>query len=85
MTQEEVRERQLVFPCNRNRNGAARPNGYMLAKGTGDFETTRRTMIRQMAYVTKYVTEDSTFRTTRKSFISQYGKDQRKTKKPLTR
>ena len=76
MTQEEVHEKQLVYPCNRDMNRAPRPNGYMLVRGTGDFETTRKTMIRQMAYVTKYIPEDTTPSTTRKFFVSQYGKRQ---------
>ena len=83
MAREEVHKKQLVFPCNKDGNGNPRPNGYMLARGTEDFETTRRTMIRQMAYITKYVPEDTTPSTIRKFFVSQYGKDQRKTKRPL--
>ncbi|MBQ7206203.1 MAG: inovirus-type Gp2 protein [Lentisphaeria bacterium] len=76
LTPEEVHEKQLVYPCNRDMNGDLRPNGYMLARRKGDFETTRRTMIRQMAYVTKYIPEDTTPSTTRKFFVSQYGKRQ---------
>ena len=75
MSQEEVHEKQLVFPCNKDGDGNPRPNGYMLARGTGDFEPTRRTMIRQMAYVTKYIREDTTPSSTRKFFVSQYGKE----------
>ena len=76
MAQEEIHEKQLVYPCTKDGNGNPRPNGYMLARGTGGFETTRKTMIRQMAYVTKYVPEDTTPSTTRKFFVSQYGKRQ---------
>ena len=76
MTKEEVREKQLVYPCNRDSNGNPRPNGYMLARGREDYVETRASMIRQMAYLTKYVPEDTTPSTTRKFFISQYKKDE---------
>ena len=76
MTPEEVHEKQLVYPCNRDSDGNPRPNGYMLARGREDYAETRASMIRQMAYLTKYVPEDTTPSTTRKFFISQYRKDE---------
>ena len=76
MTREEVHEKQLVYPCNRDSDGNPRPNGYMLARGREDYVETRASMIRQMAYLTKYVLEDTTPSTTRKFFISQYRKDE---------
>ena len=74
MTLEEVREKQLVYPCNRDKNGNPRPNGYMLIRGAKDYAETRGKMIRQMAYLTKYVDADTTPSTTRKFFVSQYRK-----------
>ena len=78
MTQKDIHERQLVYPCTKDKDGNMRPNGYMLSRGTEDFEATRGMMIRQMAYVTKYISEDTTPSTTRKFFISQYRKGQKK-------
>ena len=74
MTPEEVREKQLVYPCNRDKGGNPRPNGYMLTRGTKDYAETRGKMIRQMAYLTKYVDADTTPSTTRKFFVSQFKK-----------
>ena len=74
MTPEEVREKQLVYPCNRDKDGNQRPNGYMLTRGAKDYAETRGKMIRQMAYLTKYVDADTTPSTTRKFFVSQFKK-----------
>ena len=74
MTPEEVREKLLVYPCNRDKDGNPRPNGYMLVRGTKDYAETRSKMIRQMAYLTKYVDADTTPSTTRKFFVSQFKK-----------
>ena len=77
MTREEIHEKQLVYPCDRDRDGTPRPNGYMLTRGREDYAETRASMIRQMAYLTKYVPEDTTPSTTRKFFISQYRKERK--------
>ena len=71
LTQQEVHERQLVYPCNTDRNGAPRPNGYILARGAENYEVTRQDMIRQMGYLTKADTRDTTPTTTRKFFTSE--------------
>lgn len=76
LTQQEVHEKMLVYPCNTDRNGTPRPNGYILARGAENYEATRQAMIRQMEYVTKSDTRDTTPSTTRKFFTS----NRRKTK-----
>ncbi len=70
LTQKEVHERKLVYPCNTDINGTPRPNGYILARGAENYEATRENMIRQMEYVTKSDTMDTTPSTTRKFFSS---------------
>ena len=67
-----MREKQLVYPCNRDRDGAHRPNGYTLTRGAGNYAETRSKMIGQMSYLTKHVDEDTTPSTTRKFFVSQF-------------
>ena len=78
LTPEEVREIGLVDYCNRDRDGNFRPNGYMLARGAEDYDTTRDSMIRQMSYITKYVAADTTPSSTRKFFVSQYRKNEKR-------
>ena len=70
LTQQEVHERQLVYPCNTDRDGNPRPNGYILARGAENYEATRQDMIRQMSYVTKADSRDTTPSITRKFFTS---------------
>ena len=77
MTRDEVREKQLVYPCNRDEDGNPRPNGYTLTRGTGNYAETRSKMIGQMSYLTKHVDADTTPSTTRKLFVSQYRKNER--------
>ena len=77
MTRDEVREKQLVYPCNRDEDGNPRPNGYTLTRGTGNYAETRSKMIGQMSYLTKHVDADTTPSTTRKFFVSQYRKNER--------
>ena len=77
MTRDEVREKQLVYPCNRDKDGNPRPNGYTLTRGAGNYAETRSKMIGQMSYLTKYVDADTTPSTTRKFFVSQYRKNER--------
>ena len=79
MTRDEVREKQLVYPCNRDEDGNPRPNGYTLTRGTGNYKETRSKMIGQMSYLTKHVDADTTPSTTRKFFVSQYRKNKRQT------
>ena len=76
LTQEEVHEKKLVYPCNRDMNGNSRPNGYMLVRGAEDYNATRSAMIRQMSYITKCDFGDTTPSTTRKFFVSQFHKDE---------
>lgn len=84
LTPEEVHEKQLVYPCNRDMNGDPRPNGYMLVRGAEDYDTVRNTMIRQMSYITKFDAEDTTPSSTRKFFVSQYKKDEEIAKEKRT-
>ena len=76
LTQEEVHAKQLVYPCNKAPNGEPRANGYMLVRGTDNYDVVRDAMIRQMSYLTKYRAEDSTPSSTRKFFVSQFKKDE---------
>ncbi len=76
LSQEEVHEKQLVYPCNRDKDGNPRPNGYILTKGRKDYDATRSAMIGQMSYLTKYVEEDTTPSATRKFFVSKFHKDE---------
>ena len=75
MTRDEVREKQLVYRCNRDKDGNPRPNGYTLTRGTGNYAETRSKMIGQMSYLTKHVDADTTPSTTRKFFVSQYRRE----------
>lgn len=77
MTQEEVHKKMLVYPCDRDKDGNPRPNGYTLTRGSEDYAETRSKMIRQMAYVTKHVSADTTPSSTRKFFVSQFKKDEK--------
>ena len=78
LTQQEVQKKGLIHYCDTDINGNPHPNGYMLTRGSGDYAETRDNMIRQMSYITKYIPEDTTPSTTRKFFISQYRKGQKK-------
>lgn len=78
MTPQEVHERMLVYPCNTDRNGAPRPNGYILARGAENYDATRQDMIRQMSYITKADTGDTTPSSTRKFFTSLTRKKDKK-------
>ena len=71
MDQQEVHERQLVYPCNTDSNGDPRPNGYRLVRGAETNAATRQDMIRQMSYLSKAQPEDITPSTIRKFFTSQ--------------
>lgn len=71
LTQQEVHEKKLVYPCNHDPEGNPRPNGYMLDRNSEDYEETRDAMIRQMSYLTKFDPEDTTPSSTRKFFASQ--------------
>ena len=67
----------LVYPCDRDKDGSPRPNGYTLTRGTDDYAETRSKMIGQMSYLTKHVDADKTPSTTRKFFVSQFKKDEK--------
>ncbi len=74
LTQEEVHQRQLVYPCNHDPDGNPRPNSYMLERRKMD--DTKDKMIQQMSYLTKIRDADITPSRTRKFFISQFEKDE---------
>ena len=71
LTQQEVHEKKLVYPCNHDPEGNARPNGYMLNRNSDNYEAIRGKMIRQMVYTTKFDPDDKTPSSTRKFFSSQ--------------
>ena len=71
LTQQEVHEKKLVYPCNHDPEGNPRPNGYMLDRNAENYEETRGKMIRQISYLTKYNPADTTPSSTRKFFTSQ--------------
>ena len=71
LTQQEIHEKKLVYPCNHDPDGNPRPNGYMLDRNSTDYEGIRAAMIRQMSYLTKFDPGDTTPSSTRKFFASQ--------------
>ena len=76
LSQDEVHENKLVYPCNHDQDGNPRPNGYMLNRNADNYDETKGKMIQQMSYLTKFDPDDTTPSSTRKFFASQYRKDE---------
>ena len=75
LTQQEVHEKKLVYPCNSNTKNTPLPNGYMLDRNAKDFQETKACAIRQLSYLAKMDPEDMTQSKARKFFSSQFLKD----------
>ena len=75
MTQQEVHENRLVFPCNYNSLNDPLPNGYMLNRNAVDFQSNKDATVRQLSYLAKIEPDDMTESRTRKFFSSQFQKD----------
>ena len=75
LTQQEVHENRLVFPCNYNPQNEPLPNGYMLNRNAVDFQDRKNEAVRQLSYLAKKEPEDITESHTRKFFSSQFQKD----------
>ena len=75
ITPDEVRDKQLVFKCNRDACGDPRPNGDMLRRGSIDFQETKDNVIKMLSYLAKRKDGDMTESSTRKVFFSQFRKD----------
>ena len=85
LTQQEVHEKKLIYPCNHDPEGNPRPNGYVLDRNADDYEETRGKMIRQMSYLTKCDPCDTTPSPIRKFFTSQNTERKATTQKPPSR
>ena len=82
MTQEEIKESKLIYPCNTDPQGNARSNGYLIEKPKqGDIESLIKYQddkdgaVRQLSYLCKREDDDMTPSRTRKIFSSQFKKD----------
>ena len=82
MTAEEIRESKLIYPCNTDSQGNARPNGFLIERppkgdleGLMKYQNDKDGAVRQLSYLCKRETEDMTPSRTRKIFSSQFKKD----------
>ena len=74
ISEEEVHQRKLVYPCNHDPQGNPRPNSYLLERrDPGD---TKEEMVQQLSYLAKVDEKDVTPSRTRKFFYSQFAKDE---------
>lgn len=74
ISEEEVHQRKLVYPCNHDPQGNPRPNSYLLERrDPGD---TKEKMVQQLSYLAKVDEKDVTPSRTRKFFCSQFAKDE---------
>ena len=74
ISEEEVHQRKLVYPCNHDPQGNPRPNSYLLERrDPGD---TKEEMVQQLSYLAKVDERDVTPSRTRKFFCSQFAKDE---------
>lgn len=74
ISEEEVHQRKLVYPCNHDPQGNPRPNSYLLERrDPGD---TKEEMVQQLSYLAKVDERDVTPSRTRKFFYSQFAKDE---------
>ena len=82
MTTEEIRANKLIYPCNTDPQGNARPNGYLLERpqkgdidGLIKYQEDKDGAVRQLSYLCKREDDDMTPSRTRKIFSSQFKKD----------
>ena len=82
MTPEEIHASKLIYPCNTDSQGNARPNGFLIERpkrgdidGLIKYQEDKDAAVRQLSYLCKREDEDMTPSRTRKIFTSQYRKD----------
>ena len=82
MTVEEIRTNKLIYPCNADSQGNARPNGYLIERpqkgdldGLIKYQEDKDGAVKQLSYLCKREEDDMTPSRTRKIFSSQFRKD----------
>ena len=82
MTQEEIKECKLIYPCNTDPQGNARSNGYLIERpqkgdldGLIKYQEDKDGAVKQLSYLCKRENDDMTPSRTRKIFSSQFKKD----------